>query len=254
MNKTIIHDKEVRQITVLDNRYYYTTGDNRPFPSVTTILDIYPKGFGFYQWMKDVGNNASDVLERAARAGSNVHNAIDLLNKGHKIDWINEKGEGNYVLEEWEMILKYKQAIDQAKIRILYNELSLCSPELGYGGTIDLVCEIGGKRWLIDVKTSNNIYTTHELQVAAYTKLFEAERKEKIDRVGILWLKASTRTEKVDYVKQIYQGVGWQIKTFERSHEEAFKIFNFTHNIWKEENPVWKPLNEIYPDSIKLTL
>ena len=75
----IIHKKESKQINVLDNRYY-TLDEIDYFPSVTTILEVFPKGFGFNQWLKDVGNNASEIADRAATSGTKVHDACDALN------------------------------------------------------------------------------------------------------------------------------------------------------------------------------
>ena len=109
---------------------------------------------------------------------------------------------------------------------------------------------IEGKRWLIDIKTSNEIYTTHELQISAYAQLWnEANPTKKIDETGIMWLKSLTRTEGK---KGTIQGHGWQLKTFERSYNDAFKIFEHTRIIWDEMNPNYKPKNLTYPDRIKL--
>ena len=249
--KTIIHNKEAKQINILDSRFY-TFDDINYFPGVTTILEVYPKGFGFNQWLKDVGNNAVEIMERAGDIGTKVHHACETLNSGLEINWMNENGEGLYSLEEWKMILRYKEFINTTGAKIINNEMSLCSSLLGYGGTLDLIVEINNKLFLLDIKTSNYLHTSHELQVSAYVKLYEEKTGNIIDSTGIVWLKAATRTAKIDHAKNIYQGAGWQLKTFDRHHNDAYKIFEHTHNIWKEENPTWKPLNQIYPDSIKL--
>jgi hypothetical protein len=134
--------------------------------------------------------------------------------------------------------------------------MSLCNSDLRFGGTLDRVYKIGDRNWLIDLKTSNYIHKTHELQLGAYAVLWNHEAKinnwPMVDNVGILWLKASTRTEKVDPIKGIMQGHGWQIKTFDRHYTESFKIFQHVQKIWEEENPNYKPANFYYPDSIKL--
>lgn len=251
MNQTIIHNPDVKQLNVLDSRFY-PFDDVTYFPSVTTILEVYPKGFGFNQWLKDVGNNASEIVDRAKMSGSRVHNACDLLAKGHEITWMNAAGESLYSLEEWKMILNFKKFIETSEAKIVMNERSMINKQDRYGGTIDLLCTIAGKTWLIDIKTSNYIHTTHELQLAAYTMMVESNEIASIDNVGVLWLKAQTRTDKIDHKKGIYQGEGWQLKTFERSIADAYKVFEYTHKIWLEENPVWKPLNQIYPDTISL--
>jgi len=110
---------------------------------------------------------------------------------------------------------------------------------------------------LVDIKTSNYIHTSHELQVAAYATAWnEKNQSKQIDATAILWLKPSIRTDKIDYEKQIFQGVSvagaWQLKLFPRSYKESFEIFKHSQAIWKEENPKWIPANKTFPDFIKL--
>ena len=75
-----IHDKEENQITFLDERFYFNKKSGKWQASVTTQLQVYPKGFGFEQWLKDLGGNANEVLKRSQEQGSNIHDAIDQLN------------------------------------------------------------------------------------------------------------------------------------------------------------------------------
>lgn len=241
-------DESLKQINFLDERFY--TFDNETFyPSVTTILDVYPKGFGFNQWLKTVGEKASEIADKAAAIGSKIHNATEMLNNGHELEW----NELLYSLEEWQMILKYAEFWKTCNPILEANEISLGSKELGFAGTLDRVVQIEGVRWLLDIKTSNYLHKSHELQLAAYAKLWnERFPGSPIDKTGIIWLKASTRTDKIDHSKSIYQGKGWQIATFDRHHTETYKIFEHTHNIWKEENPNPKPANMIYPLTVKL--
>lgn len=250
--KQVFHNSEARQINILDSRFYQNR-DGQYLPSVTSILDVYPKGFGFNQWLQDVGSNASVVLERAAKFGSTVHGAAEHLNAGHELNWADENGKAHFSVDEWKAILKYAEFWRLCSPKLVANEKSLCSDALGYGGTLDMVLDIAGSRWLIDIKTSNYLHTTHELQLSAYAHLWNEENPDfPIENVGILWLKASTRTQKIDIDKGIFQGHGWQLKTFERHYSDSFKIFQHVHAIWNEENPNYKPLNKIYPDTIKL--
>lgn len=255
--RTLFHNAELERIDFLDNRYYkYKSGETELyFPSVTEILSIYPKGFGFEQWLKDVGSNASQIADRAAEIGSKIHGASEILNSGQELNWVDENGKPNYTLLEWEMLLKYADFWSKCTPKLIANELHMVSPLLMMGGTLDLVIMIGSTRWLIDIKTSNYLHKSHELQISAYAMLWnELHPDTPIEKTGILWLKAATRTEKIDVAKSIYQGIGWQIKTFERHYLDAFKIFKHTQAIWKEENPNYRPANKIYPDKIKLTI
>lgn len=250
--KQVFHYPETQQINILDSRYY--TNDHKVYyPSVTTILEVYPKGFGFNQWLKDLGQNADAVLERAGAFGSKIHQATEALNDGLEIKWADDKGNAYYTVEEWKTLLKYAEFWRLVSPKLVANEKSLCSPELGYGGTLDRVVDIGGEYWLIDIKTSNYLHKSHELQLSAYAMLWnECFPDEPIVNTAILWLKASTRTQKIDVEGKLFQGVGWQLKTFDRHYTDTFKIFKHTQAIWKEEHPVYRPLNQQYPDTIKL--
>jgi len=244
-----LHDAQLEQITFLDERFY--TLDNLTFyPSVTTIFDVYPKGGGFTEWLKQVGFNATEIVKRAGEQGNNVHNAIEQFLAGLELKWIGETGE-NYTLIEWRMILKFHEFFTEFKPKVEEFELSDVSLEFGFGGTLDMVCMLNGDRWLIDYKSSNAIHKSHELQLAAYAMMWNQKNPDKpIDRTGILWLKALTRG--ADKSGKKIQGHGWQLKEFDRPYMEAFKMFEHVHAIWKEENPNAAPKNHTLPDRIKM--
>lgn len=245
----MFHNPEIKQINFLDERFY--TADNiNFFPSVTEVLNVFPKGFGYLTWLKDLGHNSDAVMERAGKTGTAVHDAINKYLIGLELLWADENGKTHYDFDEWVMILKFKEFMDNHKPEIEASETNFVSSKLKIGGTIDIVAVIDKKRWLIDVKTSNNIYTTHELQISAYAQLWNEAHPDKIiDETAILWLKAATRTEGK---KGAIQGRGWQIKTFDRNYNEAYKIFEHTREIWNEMNPNYRPKNLTYPDRIKL--
>ena len=102
----VIHNEENMQITILDERYY-TEDEITFYPSVTTVLDLYPKGRQFEEWLKQVGFNASQIVKQAGETGSKIHDAIDRFLNGETILWHREDGEENFNLEEWKMVLKF---------------------------------------------------------------------------------------------------------------------------------------------------
>ena len=99
--------------------------------------------------------------------------------------------------------------------------------------------DIYGAKTLVDIKTSNSIYPSYWLQLAAYHKLLEAHGHKDIERVGILWLNAKTRT----FGKNgSIQGMGWQLIT--KSVEEIINdwaLFMYTHKLWLALNEDVKP-------------
>jgi hypothetical protein len=103
-----------------------------------------------------------------------------------------------------------------------------------YAGTVDRVGILNdGRRYLIDLKTSNGIYDTYWLQLAAYSSLYretEANLAMELDGVAILWLNAKTRTERLG------QGIGWQFlsETDISVISEKLDLFNSVRAIWEQ--------------------
>ena len=246
----IVHNQDNHQITFLDERYYFDNKNGEYYPSATTILDVYPKGFGFQQWLKDLGSNADQVLKRAQEQGTNIHNAIEGFLNGEEIKWY-EKEKQNYTIEEWLMILKFYDFYKTFKPKPLAVEPSLVSHELGFGGTLDLVCtlpDFPDDIWYIDWKSGGAIYKTNKIQAAAYQELWNSLEKKKITRLGCFHLKARTRGP--DKSGKCIQGEGWKLEEVD-DPKRYFKLFKHTQVIWKEENPNPKPKNLIYPDRIR---
>jgi len=247
----IIHNEDNKQITFLDERFYFDNRTGTYHPSATTILDVYPKGFGFHQWLKDLGSNADQVVKRAQEQGTKIHDAIETFLNGKMLKW-HDKEKENYTLDEWMMILRFYDFYKTFKPKVIAVEPSLVSPKLGFGGTLDLVCALPrfpDDIWYIDWKSGGAIYKTNKIQGAAYQKLWNSLRDEKITRVGCMHLRAATRGP--DKSGKNIQGKGWKLNEVEDTEKE-FKLFQHTQVIWKEENPNPKPKNMVYPDRISM--
>lgn len=243
-------DKDYKQITIGDTRYYKKS--DIFYPSVTYILSYYPKGKQFENWLKENGEESNTIAARSAERGSNVHKAIEEMLLGKEPVWITDAGYANYALDEWLMILRFADFWNTYKPRLIASEYHVFSHEHKYAGTIDLVLEINGEIWVVDIKTSNNLHTTYELQTAAYQYAWNEHNEEKVTRTGILWLKAKTRKTSGDILK--IQGRGWSLNTSDRKSEENMALFLKVYDIFKIENPDLRPVSEMYPNSIKLQL
>ncbi len=240
----VFNDTENSRVEFLDQRFYKNT-DGNYYPSVTTILDAYPKGKRFEQWLKDMGNEADDVVERAATQGSNVHEAVEKLLKGHVVEW------KDYTLEEWKMILRFQDFFTSNEMLLVAVEVNLLSESIGVGGTIDIVCKINGERWLIDTKTSGDIYDNHYVQLATYAMMWnEAYPNERIDRIGCLHLRARTKGPSRD--GKTMQGAGWKIDEPSESPAELFEVFKHVKALWHRLNPHERPLNLVLPAKVEL--
>ena len=238
-----LYDTELEVITCLDERYYLQDGVYSP--SVTTVLDVYPKGFGFHQWLKDLGHNSEEVLRRAAERGSRVHAALEKIAQGGEVRW-EVDGVFEFSLDEWKMINKGVEFLKTFVTEINGVEISIVSG--GVGGTLDLICAIGGDRWLIDWKTGNGIYPSHHIQAAKYANMYVNETGLRINKAGILWLNAKTRGPGRG---GLIQGAGWQLIEVE-DRPGKLKMFENVFEIWKAENKNAQPKNLTYPGVLKL--
>lgn len=242
----VFRDTEHNRVEFLDQRFY-SDKDGNYFPSVTTVLEAYPKGKRFEQWLKDVGNEADDIVGRAAQQGTNVHDAIEKLLKGAEVDFID------YTLYEWKMILRFQEFHNLCDPIIEAIEHNLVSPAVGCGGTIDLVAMINGERWLIDYKTSGDIYDNHFVQLATYAVMWnEAYPEERIERIGCLHLRSRTRGASRD--GKTVQGLGWKIEEPKESPSELYEIFKHVKTLWHRINPDGKPANVVLAAKIKISV
>jgi ATP-dependent exoDNAse (exonuclease V) beta subunit len=241
-------NSESKRINIRDNRYYFK--DNKYYPSVTSILQYMPKGKFFENWLKDVGHNSDIIAKKAADEGTQVHEAIEKYLQGEKLNWLDENGYSKYSFEVWKMILKFHEFWTNIKPTLIENEIHLFSEIYVYAGTCDLIVEINGVRWLLDIKTSNSLHTSYDLQLAAYAQAWNELYEEKIDKIGIIWLKSSKRGE--DKKGNKMQGKGWEIYEPEKSINENLKLFGYIHELYKLDYPDVKPTEEQFPTEIQI--
>lgn len=238
-----INDK---QLTFTDSRFY-KTDDGGFVPSVTSILECYPKGAAYFNWLKEAGKDADEIRDEAGRRGSVVHKLTEDYDMGAEVKLVNANGSIDYKLNEWAMFERYVDFRSRFSFVTDCIELNIISKDLGFAGTIDRVINLNGERILLDIKTSNAIYPSYWLQLAAYrTLLFEAGVE--VDKVAILWLNAKTRTEGK---KGDIQGIGWQMITKDDTMQD-YQLFKATHALWLAENKTSKPKQLTYQISHKL--
>ena len=240
---------EMQQINFLDRRVY-KRGEDLYYPSVTSILSHMPKNKFFENWIKDVGHNADLIMRRAAEEGTAVHNAVEDLVAKKEITWMDDFGNAKYSLDVWVMILKAYEFFETYKPEVIASEYFTYSDEHQYAGTTDLIVKLDGVVWLLDVKTSNSVHKSHELQLAAYAKAWEEMGGDKIERTGILWLKSAKRT--ASKKEGVYQGKGWEIVEADDT-DKNFELFKLIYQLYRIDNPTTQPIYNSYPTTIQLT-
>ena len=171
---------------------YYKVKDNL-YPSVTTILKYYPKGEPFYKWISGVGyEEANKIRDNAGEQGNNVHRAIEEYVKHSQVNNMGELSDKERELFN-NFVSWYNDLSVGTTVNVVAQELSVCNDKHQYAGTIDLILEVSGELWIIDIKTSNYVHKTHQLQLSAYKHCGYEEA-----RLGILHLKSNRFIEVED--------------------------------------------------------
>ena len=239
------------QLTFVDGRFYHDDNGNY-YPSATTLLEAYPKPYQLIQWMKEMGSKADEIRDNAGKRGSAVHQLTEDYDQGFECKLLDDNGKPKYSLEEWGMFERYVEFSVNHNPKHVLIEQTFVNGKLGFAGTLDRVCEIDGKIYVLDIKTSNGIYNSYWLQLSAYKELYSYEldnNKEwpKIDGVAILWLNAKTRTAGKNGA---IQGKGWQLVTKDDTSKD-WELFTAVQKLWHAEHEDDKPKEFSYQLSHK---
>jgi hypothetical protein len=170
-------------------RTYYLNG--KRVPGVTTVIDSQ-SGWNkraLMMWAvreATAGNDPMQQKAKAADAGTVCHELIRSHFTEKPFDWtvypadVVKAGKRAYAgFESWR---------EQYSFTLVASELSLVSPELKCGGTLDLVVSQDDDTYLVDFKTSKGVYPEFIVQVAAYANIYEEVQGVPISLAYILHL------------------------------------------------------------------
>lgn len=234
-------DQQNNRVQFLDNRFYRDAESGEFFPSVTTILNAYPKGAQFYEWLKKHGEDSDTIRDEAGERGSVVHKLTEDFDAGLPIEMMTDDGKPKYNMGEWDMLRKYVEFTEMFPAKVLASELNLASKALGYGGTLDRVMtfEHDGVTRLVDIKTSGSIWPSFWLQLSAYNELLKDAHlvEDKPMVLSVLWLNSKHRGP----AKGKIQGQGWSLIDQSDPTEHYLDLFNKTRALWLAENGAMKP-------------
>lgn len=246
--KDLFFEPDIKQISFLDRRYYKIE-DKDYYPSVTTVLSYMPKNKFFENWLKDVGHNADIILERAGREGTQVHNAAEDLVEGREVNWLDEYGNTKYSLTVWKMIVRFAEFWQTYQPKLVKAEGLVYSKEFKFAGRYDLIAELDNQLWLLDIKTSNSLNRSYDLQLSAYIKALKELHNIDIQRAGIIWLKSTKRTESKK--PGVYQGKGWEVKEV-TDFDQNFELFKHVRALYDIDNEGSAPNTVSLPTTIKI--
>lgn len=245
MSNFIKHETELQQINFLDSRFYLNPETNEYYPSITYVLQCFPQDEGMEYFVKSAGFQADYIKKEAGRKGTQLHNMVERYLKGEQVTW------ESYISEDvWFMFLRFDDFWTKHKPKLIFSEQLVYSSKYKIAGMCDLLVELDGEPWILDIKTSNSLSVTYDYQLAAYARCLEEMTGRKFENRGVLWLKANTRSESKK--PKVYQGEHWQIKQYDRPVNEAFGIYEHIHAIFNELNPDPRPVNKIYKDRVLL--
>jgi len=121
---------------------------------------------------------ASRIRDEAADIGTKTHEAIENYLKTKK----KPKGLEPEVQKTFDAFIAFAKEMKLGEIieseKILYSTY-------GYAGRMDILAYLGGKKYLIDVKTSKGFYREMKFQLAAYHNAYCEMTGEKTDDIGI---------------------------------------------------------------------
>lgn len=241
------------QVTIADERWYVKEERDpktelpilRYVPSVTWITGHYPKGIPFYKWLAEHGWDEAEAIKQAAgNKGSKVHDAISAILRGEEVridsKFLNRstEQEEELTLEECDAIKSFVDWRNEAKPVSIAWDVTIFSEKYGYAGTIDYICKIDGKTYIIDFKTSAQVWPEYELQVSAYKKPielaeFSIDGLNDVAAINLAILQIGYRKNKAGY------------KFTEI--EDKFPLFLAARQIWANETEGQEPKKKDYP-------
>jgi hypothetical protein len=130
------------------------------------------------------------VRDRAALRGTEVHNLAERVVLGEEVE-VPDHLAGH--------LEAYIQFLDDFQVVPVLVEKPVFSRTYKYAGTFDLVADIDGVRWLLDIKTNaSGVYAETALQLAAYRFAdfyieddFSEHLMPPVERTGVIHVTAS---------------------------------------------------------------
>lgn len=121
---------------------------------------------------------------RAMGRGTDIHTHAEALAK---------TGEADVPDELLGPVRAYAHWLTQWHVNVLHVERPVINREWRYAGTFDLIAELGGQLWLLDIKSGQDVWPDVALQLVAYghaEAMLDAEQREVpmplVDRYGVV--------------------------------------------------------------------
>jgi hypothetical protein len=252
-----LNGEKIWRVTTLNERWYSREVQDRktklPFyhyyPSSTWIASYYPKGIGFMKWLSSKGWDEAQALKEAAgNRGTRVHRATELLDQGEELRFDtpfpdDEGGKVPLTSDEWEAVMAYTKWWEENKPESLAIEATIFNEAENYAGTLDRIMRIKGQIYVVDVKTSQDVWPSHILQLSSYShadidyqKLEITDEEWKNRKLAILQLGYRRNQKRYKFTEV----------------DDQFDLFLAAKQIWAYENKSARPAQRDFPVSLSL--
>lgn len=244
-----IDGQQLTRVTTTDSRWYARQlGDEGKtwdyVPSVSWVCSFYHKGDELTRWVAKHGyEQANEIKEAAGEAGDKVHQGVNRLANGGTVameDLFTNPNSGEreeLSADEYWRLMTFMEWWRKYNPELIRAEYTVWHEKHRYAGTVDLLVRIGDQAWLVDVKTSSQIWPSMEMQVSAYKHADPLLPKG----VKLAILQVGYRYNKIQK---------WKFTEV----PDRFPLFLATRKIWKHETDGQKPHQRDYPLSLSLGL
>jgi len=173
---------KIEQLNLPSGRLYRTPEGNL-YPSVTTVLSSVKGDGSLEKWREAVGEEkANHISQRATSRGTRIHKLVEDFLLGKEVIPRSILDKLNF-----DSLVPSLQDIQE----VYAIEQGLYSDYLKSAGTVDIVGRYGGKRSIIDIKTSNRMKYKSEIdsyfiQTAAYSVFWEERTGQPVPQLVIM--------------------------------------------------------------------
>lgn len=164
-NLLTLLEEDTYKLKLREEKYFY---NGVPVPRVTEIISKMISEEYLLYWANGLGfkhQGYKRTVDAAANLGSETHELINRFLMGEVFNSNNIPYLG---FRKW-----WIDITSSNKVKVIGSEKILTCPY--FGGTYDLLIEIGGLLYLIDFKTSNHISYKYFMQLSAYKYMLEQQ-------------------------------------------------------------------------------
>jgi len=212
-----------------DGHAYWVNG--KRVSGVTTFIGILDKSRALIPWAVGLfkqyltervekGITIDDITQGSIQHALRKEEAANIGTQVH--DWIEK-----YIKDEEPEMPESKEAqigvnafldwVKSNKVKFISSERVVYSKKYNYVGKMDIEAKVNGKLCLIDIKTSNGLYNSYNLQTAAYVKADEEESGRNYTGRWLIRVAKETESEFLNRMEE--KGlIGKEYKVFEAKY------------------------------------